>query len=386
MSLHDLICGFISLTDAAPLIIAREMGFAEEEGIALSLQREASWSNIRDKLGLSIYPAAHMLTPLAIAMSLGTGPMAAQIDVPYVLNLNGTTLTAATGLSAALRADGARFGDAAGTAQALIRRSKVHPLRIGIPFAHSMHRVLVEYLLKEAEPQALRFTIAPPPLLPDVLAAGEIDMVMVGEPWGSFAVDRGEVEMLLAGASIWSGAPEKALGVRRDWHERNPEVLDALLRAVHRAGEWLARPEAIDLTPGILGQPHYLNCAEEPIERALTGRFLLDSGGRIGTAPHALRFAGPAVCFPWKSASGWIASRVSRTWGVRLGEARRVAEESFRPDLYRRGLAELAIPLPTASAKVEGRLTEPTPCASDRGELILGPDSFFDGHIFDPNA
>ena len=249
-----------------------------------------------------------------------------------------------------------------------------------------MHRVLVEYLLKEAEPQALRFTIAPPPLLPDVLAAGEIDMVMVGEPWGSFAVDRGEVEMLLAGAAIWSAAPEKALGVRRDWHEANPEVHDALLRALHRAGEWLARPEALDLTPGILARAEYLNCAEEPIERALTGRYLLDSGGRIGIVPHGMRFEGPAVCFPWKSGAGWIASRISKPWGVRLGEARRVAEDAFRPDLYRRALAELALPMPTASSKVEGQLQSPMPCAAERGELILGPDSFFDGHIFDPNA
>lgn len=386
MSLDTIACGFIPLTDCAVLVAAQEMGFAAEMGIALDLRREASWSNIRDKVGVGLYPMAHMLAPMALASSLGLGPIAARIDAPFVLSVNGNTLTTTRVIAERVRAKGGRFDDPAAVARAMLQVFDDRPLRIGVPFPQSMHRVLVGALFRALPGgDAISFITAPPPVLGEVLRAGEIDAFMVGEPWGSLAVEAGDGEILLPGAAIWAAAPEKVLGVRRDWIEANPELSCRLLKALHRASDWVAEAGSKGTLAEILARPRYLDVPAEVIERALTGQVVLNGAGEMGSHPWLMRLGGDTVNFPWRSAAEWIAARIAPDLGVSATEARSVARDCFRPDLYRACIDPENRITPPVSAKVEGTLSEPALLQTGIAQVTVGPDNFFDGEIFDPD-
>ena len=114
--------GFIPLVDAAALIIAVDKGFTAAEGLEVNLVREVSWSNVRDKLNIGLFEAAHLLAPVAIASSLGVGHVKVPIVAPFNLGINGNAITVSPALHAAIMAelDGDRF-DPMATARALAR-------------------------------------------------------------------------------------------------------------------------------------------------------------------------------------------------------------------------------------------------------------------------
>ena len=388
MNAVEIHAGFVPLVDAAPLIVAADMGFAAEEGIDLRLSREASWSNIRDKVAVGVYPAAHMLAPRALAMSLGAGAMSAEVIAPFVLNTGGDVIGVSASLAAELWPDGAPFGDAMAVGRALLRAAETRSrMSIATPFPHSMHLELLRYWLEGCGGDPARdasIQTVPPPLMAEALAAGQLDVFCVGEPWGSLAVSRGAGVLVLPTAAIWGWAPEKVLGVRRDWAEARPETLAALLRALHRTGSWLARPQNAAVAAEVLGRPDRLDLPAELIERGLTGTLVVAPNGASRRIPRFIGFDAPEATFPWRSQAHWIASRAALRWGVEPADARAAAEACFRPDLYRAAVAQTGADLPGASSKVEGALKGRVGIASARGEMSLGPDVFFDGRVFDP--
>ncbi|QHQ36855.1 CmpA/NrtA family ABC transporter substrate-binding protein [Algicella marina] len=351
-------CGFIRLTDSAVLIAALEMGFASEERLELVLHREGNWSSIRDKIALGAYPAAHMLSPMAIAMSLGLGPIPTQIIAPFVLSRNGSSLSATQGFANQIRQLGGHPASARSIGAAIASLSKQRVLRIGVPFPHSMHLLLSRYFLlsSSASPANLTFTVAPPAILPDVMAAGEIDLLMVGAPWGSVAVERGDTEILLPSAAIWDSAPEKVLGVRKDWADDEPETLRRLLRALHRAAEWCASPDTRATLSEILSLPRYLDVPADILERALRGELILNGAGEILSHPRLISLGGGDTNFPWRSAGMWIGDHAAAPWGVARQKAISAGAECFRSDLLRQALGAMGSDLPTSITRVEGEL------------------------------
>ena len=139
--------GYVPLLDAAPLIIAAEMGFAAEEGLDLALHREMSWAALRDRLIWGRYAAAHMLAPVVIAQTAGIGVGDAALDALMVLSVNGDMIGAGPALAGAVAAAGGDFLDAAATGRALAAATAERPLRFGVPFPLSMHAALVDYWL-----------------------------------------------------------------------------------------------------------------------------------------------------------------------------------------------------------------------------------------------
>ncbi|MDE3029268.1 MAG: ABC transporter substrate-binding protein, partial [Paracoccaceae bacterium] len=201
-----LTVGIIPLVDAAPLVIARELGFAEEEGLTLSLHVAPSWSTLRDMLALGSIEAAHMLAVMPVAMALGLGGIAQRIDVLSVLSVNGNAIGLSRDLAERLRAAGHvfDFADATMAGRALIAASGKR-LRIGVPFPFSMHAELLYHWLGAlglAAPEGLNVVTVPPPLMAAAMAEGEIDAFCVGAPWGSIAVETGVGELLLPGTAI----------------------------------------------------------------------------------------------------------------------------------------------------------------------------------------
>lgn len=385
-----LTCGFIPLVDCAPLAIAREIGFAAEEGVNLTLQREATWSALRDKLALGLLDAAHMLAPVPVATSMGLGKFPTRLDVLSVLSVNGTVIGVTRDLARRMRGSGAPmdFASAREIGSALTAAAEGR-LRVGVPFPFSMHAELLYYWLGAlglTAPQDLNIRTVPPPRMAEAMAAGEIDAFCVGEPWGSTAVDRGVAELILPGAAIWRFAPEKVLAARHDWIEAEEDSAARLIRVMWRAAKWLGDPANRMTASEILARPEYLDVAPEIIDRALTGRLVVSPDGDQRLTSGFMHFTDGAATFPWRSQAVWIATRLAARTGVDRDDAAASARGCFRADIHRRALSGIGADLPGASEKLEGALTQRTPVSSSRGAMFLGPDCFFDDQIFDSGA
>jgi NitT/TauT family transport system ATP-binding protein len=383
-----LTAGFIALVDAAPLIIARELGFAEEEGLNLELRRAPSWSTLRDLLALGQIEAAHMLSPVPVAMALGLGGVKTRLDALSVMSVNGNVFGVSNALAAQLRdqGHGFDFNNAQAAGQALIATGK--RLRIGVPFPFSMHAELLYYWLNSlgfAAPQSLDIRTVPPPLMANAIANDEIDAFCVGEPWGSITVENGTGELLLPMSAVWNFSPEKVLAVRHEWTQSDPDLSGRLLRAVWRAGRWLGTDGARTTAAEILSRGEYISVAPDVIDRALTGRMVISARGEERETPYFLDFFSGAATFPWKSQAGWIGAQIAGRMGLDRAQAIQTARDVFRPDLYRTHLGNTSAELPGASDKIEGSLGADTAVATNAGSLILPPDRFFDGRIFDPD-
>ncbi|RYH08011.1 CmpA/NrtA family ABC transporter substrate-binding protein [Tropicimonas sp. IMCC6043] len=390
MSLKPLEAGFIPLVDAAPLILAREIGFAEEEGLDLRLRAAPSWSTLRDMLAIGAIDAAHMLSAMPVAMALGLGGISERIDVLSVLSVNGNVVGVSSALAERMRVAGHRFdfADADSAGRALIEAAGDRP-RIGVPFPFSMHADLLFHWLGALglpAPQALQVVTVPPQLMAEAIAAGEIDAFCVGSPWGSIAVENGVGELLLPGSAIRAFAPEKVLAVRHGWAEAEPGLTRSLMRAAWRTGRWLSEGGNQVTAAEILSRREYLDLSPEIIERSLSGQQVISPRGEVRSVPNFLVFFRGAATYPWRSQAAMIAHSMAARAGLDRANAIEAARSIFRTDLYRQNLRDLGAEMPGASDKIEGALTRPTPVASESGRLILEPDSFFDGYIFDPST
>lgn len=382
--------GFIPLVDAAPLIVAQEMGFAAQEGLALDLTKAPSWSSLRDMLVFGRVDAAHMLAPVPVASALGLGGTSAPLSAISVLSANGNVIGVNKALADKLRESGHRFGftDADDAGRALIAAVD-GPLRIGVPFPFSMHAELLYYWLSALglpAPQGVDIRTVPPPLMAEAIRAGDIDAFCVGEPWGSIAVEQGVGSLLLAGKAIWAFAPEKVLAVREDWAASEPGFSARLIRAHWHAGRWLANPESRVMAAELLGRSEYLDLPPEVIDRALSGSFIISPEGETRHVEGFVEFHNGVTAFPWRSQAQWIAYQMAARLGIDRQEAVRRASNVFRADIFRAALADTPADLPSASSKVEGVIESKTGVASSAGTIQLNRDVFFDGRIFDPDA
>ena len=382
---------YLPLTDSAVLAVAREKGFAEEEGIALDLVRTVSWATLRDRLIFGQVQAAHMLAPLAIAVTLGLSQQPAPLAAPYKLNVNGNMLVMAREFAQALEPDVlARLNDPLGTAHdfaAAIGLWKRKPV-IGVVHRFSSHAVMLRYWLASAGVDPDRdvlLRVVPPSLTVEAMRAGEIDGFIAGEPWGSAAVDAGLAEAVAIGERIWRRGVEKILAFRTPWLEENPQAVDALIRALVRSAAWCDDPANHEALAHLLSQPHFVDQPADLIQRALSGRITARADMPPVDMPDFMLFSREATPFPWRSQALWLYSQLVR-WKMveHTPENAAKAGSVFRPDIFRRALAESNVPIPGASMKVEGAVASPLAVGSKRGELTLGPDRFFDGRVFDP--
>lgn len=376
--------GYLPLLDAAPLILAQELGFATEERLDIRLHPARSWSQLRDMLAFGQVDAAQMLSVVPVAGRLGLGGAAVDFEAPMVLSLGGQVIGVSPELATELRRHGMGpgFSDALGVREALMR-ARPKGLRFGVPFPLSMHVELLHLWLDGA--LRLSTVTVPPPRMPDALAAEEIEAFCVGEPWGSHAVMREAAELLLPGSAIWSAAPEKVLAMRGGWAEANPDLAGRILRTIWRACRWLAQPDSLATASDLLARSSALNIDAELIERALSGHLLPALNGVSVDSPGFIQFHAGAANFPWRSQAAWIGWHVAQRNRLNGTEAAARAAACWRPDLFRQHLGGDAI-LPAASAKVEGANPAPVMAGANRGVLLLGRNAFFDGRIFDLSA
>ena len=360
--------GFLPLTDAAIPIVAHEMGFAAEEGVALELSRETSWANIRDRMAVGHFDAAHLLAPMPIAAALQLLPMSSSIIVPMALGLGGNAVTVSSILWTEMKAHGATSPNAAremGTAlrQVLQRRARagLPKLVFGIVHAFSAHNYDLCYWLAECgiDPRSdVSIAVVPPPLMPEAMQAGHLDGYCVGEPWNTAAVARGTGVIVTSKIELWKDSPEKVLGVRESWADAHKDELQALLRALDRSARWCANPDNATALASLLLLPAYLSQPIEVILPALTGSL------QIGDAQRSVRgflnFDAPKSTLPEPAHAAWFYGQMVR-WG-QAGLSKQNIERAmkcYRPEVYAETIG------------VQYR---------QRDEI----DGFFDGRIFDP--
>ena len=396
MAEHEIVAGFMPLFDSAVLVAAGEMGFAAREGVALKLVRDTSWANIRDRIAIGHFDVAHMLGPMPLACNLGLTPLASDTIVPFSMGLGGNCVTVSNAVWDGMAGQGAMADfDPARNGAALrnlirARLAAGHaPLRFAVTHPHSGHNYELRYWLAGCGIDPVReieIVIVPPPFMADALAAGRIDGYCVGEPWNSASVVAGTGRIATVKAAIWRNSPEKVLGVRKTWAGENPEALSALLRALHHSARWCQDPGNHAELTALMEKPGYLGVSAALQMRALTGR--LDAGdGVTRKVDDFLLPFDKAANFPWKSHALWFYSQMVRWGDVEHSQKNAaIALDCYRPDLYRTALKPLGVALPGANAKVEGALTVATPVGSAGASLTLGPDGFFDGQIFDPEA
>lgn len=392
---HEIAAGFMPLLDSALVVAAHEKGFAEAEGVALKLVRETSWANIRDRLAVGHFQVAHVLAPMPIACNLGLTPLAARSVVPMALGLGGNAVTVSNALWQAMAGHGAVLDLSPRAAGKALRavvvargRQGLPPLRFAVVHPHSGHNYDLRYWLAACgiDPdRSVEIVILPPPLMADALGSGVVDGYCVGEPWNTAAVMLGTGRIATVKAKIWRSSPEKVLAADARWAEAAPEALAALLRALYRAAEWCADPANGQELAAILSAPAYVGRPAEWLMPALTGHLAIGPDAAMEVEDFFVPQARGAT-FPWKSHALWFYSQMAR-WGQVLHTPANaaLARETYRPDLYRAALKPLGVALPGANAKVEGALTRPTAVGSAGASLILGPDGFFDGSLFDPD-
>lgn len=380
--------GFLPLLDSAILIVAREKGFAQDEGLNLQLSRETSWANIRDRISVGQLDVAHMLAPLPVAQNLGLSPLKNRIIVPFALGLGGNAITLSNALFQKLHAvePTCRVSPApAGAALKCVIKNPQQPkLTFAVVHAFSSHAYELRYWLSASgiDPaQDVNITIIPPSMMADALAGDVIDGFCVGEPWNSLAVAQGSGTILTTKSAIWRSSPEKVLGITEKWALANPATVDALLMALHRSAQWCQDPQHHEELAKILSKDIYVG-----VDAAILQSTLSCNLPGLGTIDDFIFFSDRAANFPWQSHALWFFSQMVRWKEIAFSaEGVEIARTTYRPDVYRRALSKAGVALPGASSKVEGALTLPTLLPARGGKLSLGPDGFFDGKIFDPD-
>ncbi|HEY8260308.1 MAG TPA: CmpA/NrtA family ABC transporter substrate-binding protein [Methylosinus sp.] len=332
--------GFIPLVDAAALLVAVEKGFAAAEGLDVELVREVSWANIRDKLAVGLFDAAHLLSPMAVASSLGLGHVRVPLVAPLVMATNGNAITVSPALHAELAAAG-EIADPACSARALAavvaqrKRRSDEPLTFGMTFPFSMHNYQLRYWLAEGglDPdEDVRLVVLPPPYMVENLARGQLDGFCVGAPWSAVAVEAGVGAILHFGCDIFQRAPEKVLALRENAVEEAADVAAALIRAVVKGAAYIDGADGLDETARLLARPEFVGVDAAMIRRVLEGRLRVGAA-RERSAENYLVIGDAMRPEPWQAE--WIYAQMLR-WGQTRHSAsvERQATSVWRPDLF----------------------------------------------------
>ena len=360
--------GFLPLTDAAIPIVAHEMGFAAEEGVALELSRETSWANIRDRMAVGHFDAAHLLAPMPIAAALQLLPLSSSIIVPMALGLGGNAVTVSSALWAEMKAHGATSLSTAREMGAALRQVLQQRTRAGLPklvfgivHAFSAHNYDLCFWLAECGINPMldvSIAVVPPPLMPEAMQTGHLDGYCVGEPWNMAAVARGTGVIVTSKIEIWKDSPEKVLGVRESWADTHKDELKALLLAFDRSARWCANPGNATALASLLSLPIYLSQPVEVILPALTGS--LEIGGAQRRIPGFLSFDAPHSTMPEPAHAAWFYAQMVR-WGQANLSKQNLerAMKCYGPETYAETIG------------VQYRQRDET-------------GGFFDGRIFDP--
>jgi nitrate/nitrite transport system substrate-binding protein len=339
----DLKVGFIPITCATPIIMAKPMGFYEKHGLNVDVIKTAGWAVIRDKTINKEYDAAHMLSPMPIAISLGVGSNAIPYTAPAIENINGQAITLA-----------------------IKHKDKRDPkdwkgMKFAVPFDFSMHNYLLRYYLAEhgIDPdQDVQIRAVPPPEMVANLRADNIDGFLGPDPMNQRAVFDGVGFIHILSKDIWEGHPCCAFAASKEFVTQSPNTYAALLKAIIDATAFATKAGNRKAIAEAIAPANYINQPVTVLEQILTGTFA-DGLGSVKTVPNRVDFDP----FPWESFAIWIMSQMKR-WGQIKGDVdyAGVAKQVFLATDTTRLMKEVGLSPPATTTKsfaVMGKTFDP---------------------------
>jgi len=323
----NLNVGFVPITCATPIIMAHPMGFYERYGLDVKLIKTAGWAVARDKSLNGEYDAAHMLTPMPLAMTLGAGSSPEPYIMPAVENINGQAIV--------LHND---------------HKDKRDPkdwkgFKFGVPFEYSMHNFLLRYYVAEhgLDPDKdIQIRVVPPPEMVANLRAGNLDGYLSPDPFNQRAVWEKVGFIHTLTKDIWEGHPCCAFACSQKFAETHPNTYGALFKSIVDATHFSAKPENRKEISAAIAPTNYLNQPIPVIEQVLTGRFA-DGLGSVQDVPDRIDFDP----FPWQSMAVWILTQMKR-WGYIKGDVdyQKIAEQVYLASDCRKVMKDLGYEAP----------------------------------------
>jgi nitrate/nitrite transport system substrate-binding protein len=367
--------GFIALTDSAPLIVAKEKGLFEKFGMPdVEVLKQASWGATRDNLVLggeaNGIDGAHILTPMPYLMHTGK---VTQNNVPVPMAILARLNYDSQGISVGKEYSETGVQLDASKLKAAFEAKKAagNEVKVAMTFPGGTHDLWIRYWLAAGgiDPDKDVSTIVvPPPQMVANMKVGNMDAFCVGEPWNEQLVNQGIGFTACTTGELWKGHPEKALGMRADWIEKNPNATKALLMAVMEAQQWCESMDNKEEMAAILGKRQWFNVPPKDVVGRLKGNINYGNGRVAEGTDLFMKFWRNQASYPFKSHDTWFIAENVR-WGKFAPDTdiKALVEKVNREDIWRSAAKDLGV----AAADI--------PATSSRGK-----ETFFDGKVFDP--
>ena len=368
--------GFIALTDAAPLFVAKEKGIFAKYGMSdVEVQKQASWGTTRDNLVLGSegngIDGAHILTPMPYLITAGKVTQNNQPTPMYILarlNLDSQCISVAKEyVDLAIGLDARPF-------KAALEKKKASgkPIKAAMTFPGGTHDLWIRYWLSAGgiDPDKdIETIVVPPPQMVANMKVGTMDCFCVGEPWNLQLIHQNIGYTAVTSGEIWNKHPEKSFALRAAYVDKYPAAAKALLMAVMEAQMWCEKMENREEVAAICSKRQWINCPVEDITDRMKGKFDYGIASKIvENSPHIMKFWRDFASYPFQSHDLWFLTEDIR-WGKfePTFDTKSLIKKVNREDLWREAAKELSVPV----AEI--------PTTTSRGKEI-----FFDGKVFDP--
>ena len=394
----ELTIGFIKLTDCAPLVIAKEKGFFEEEGLYVKIEAQANWKTLMDRVIDGELDGSHMLAPAPLGHTAGILTKS-HIVVPYVMSLNGAGISVSNEVwqkmkpNIPLDADGKpKHPISASAMKPVVEEFKNQgkPFKMSMTYPVGVHNYVLRYWLAAGglnpgyytatdtsgmTDADVQLSVTPPPQMPAVLQAGTTNGICVNDPWHKQVVEKGVGVPVTSSLFTQTGISDKVFGVTKEWADKHPKTLKAIVRSLIRAGKWLDEStEHRDEAAKILSKSEYVGADYEVIRQMLTGTFEYEKGDKRPEPDWDVFFRNNAT-YPYYSDAIWWLTQVRR-WGQVEAQPDEwyidLVKKVYLPDVWRTAAEELV---------KEGKLTESDIPQTDG--FKEPSDKFIDGISFD---
>ena len=366
---ENLKFGFIKLTDMAPLAVAFEKGFFEDEGLYVQLEAQANWKVVMDRVTSGELDGSFMLASAPLGASVGFGSQT-DIVTAFSMGFNGSAITLSNEVWKLMKPNVPMEGGKpkhpikADALKPVVDKFKGEgkPFNMAMTFPTGTHNLKLRYWLAAgginpgfyAPPQDISgqlnadalLSVTPPPQMPATLESGTISGYCVGEPWNQQAVAKGIGLPVITDDELWRDTPEKVFGVTKAWAEKNPNTHLAVIKALIRGAIWLDdennknRKEAIEM----LSQKQYVGADYEVLANSMNGTYEYEKGD-IRSLPDFNTFFRNGASYPNYSGAIWYLTQLRR-WGM-VSEAKPdswymdIAKKVYRPDIYLAAAKEL---------------------------------------------
>jgi nitrate/nitrite transport system substrate-binding protein len=366
--------GFIALTDASPLIIAKEKGFFAKYGMPdVNVVKQTSWAGTRDNLELGSerggIDGGHILTPMPYLLTTGTITKSQKPLPMYILarlNVSGQGLS----LSNEFLAEKVTIKDPKIKEIADGKKASGKLLKAAVTFPGGTHDLWMRYWLSANGVNPVTdadLVVVPPAQMVANMQTGTMDTFCVGEPWNQRTVNQKLGYTAAQTGELWDKHPEKAFTLRADWADKHPKATKAMLKAVQEAQIWCDDPANLDEMCEIVAKDRYIKASVDDIRPRLAGTVDYGDGRVVQNSPYKMLFWASNASFPYKSHDLWFLTEDIR-WGYlpQDTDTKALIEQVNRSDLWREAAKEIG-------------QEKAIPASDSRGK-----ETFFDGVVFDP--